>query len=76
MVEERIQAIAERQRHDGRGRVVGRLPATRRARPGGARQVRDGNKTATEAMRGVEYGLNGLTAKLVKALNAFCVFNR
>ena len=33
MVEEHIQAIAERQRHDGRGRVVGRLPATRRAVP-------------------------------------------
>ena len=43
MVEEHIQAIAERQRHDGRGRVVGRLPATRRARPGGARQVREGS---------------------------------
>ena len=43
MVEEHIQAIAERRRHDGRGRVVGRLPATRRARPGGARQVREGS---------------------------------
>ena len=43
MVEERIQAIAERRRHGGRGRVVGRLPATRRARPDGARQVREGS---------------------------------
>ena len=43
LVEERIQAIAERRRHGGRGRVVGRLPATRRARPGGARQVREGS---------------------------------
>lgn len=43
MVEGRIQAIVERRRHDGRGCVVGRLPATGRARPGGARQVREGS---------------------------------
>ena len=49
LVEERIQAIAERRRHDGRGRVVGRLPATRRARPGGARQVREGSVALARA---------------------------
>lgn len=43
MVEGRIQAVVERRRHDGRGCVVGRLPATGRARPGGARQVREGS---------------------------------
>lgn len=42
LVEEHIQAIAERQRHGRRRRVGGRLPAARRARPGGARQVPQG----------------------------------